>query len=137
MSTAYETARAIALTLLGDQVATEVDVIHAVESAASIVGNLPGGDAIDLEALRREVESKVRVWVGVAGVLEDSRGHEDWLPGRRAEIDWRFWLRYKRYLQESEALPAMAILRLDDLTDRILGRLEDPRSRWAIGIGVG
>lgn len=120
-------ARSIALTLMGDDLATDDAVGRAVDSALLAVGHMADNAPIDREALMREVESKVRVWVGVSGVLEDPRGHQDWLSDRRAQVDWRFWRRYRRYLEEAQSLPRLAILRTDDLTDQILGRLEDPR----------
>jgi hypothetical protein len=112
--------------LVGDDLATEDGVGRAVDAALVAVAGMPSYEPIDRESLLREVESKVRVWVGVSGVLDDPRGHQDWLPDRRVEVDWRFWPRYRRYLEEVEALPRIAILRTDDLTDQILGRLEDP-----------
>lgn len=126
MTSAYEIARSIALTLLGPDLATEADVERAVDGALLAVSSMAGFDPIDRDALLRETESKVRVWVGVSGVLDDPRGHEDWLSGRRGVIDWRFWNRYRRWLEEVESLPRLAVLRTDNLTDEILGRLEDP-----------
>ena len=127
MNSPYDQARSIALMLLGNGLATEDGVERAVDSALVAVGHMASDQVIDREALLREVESKVRVWVGISGVLDDPRGHEEWLPGRRADIDWRFWYRYRRYLEESASLAPLVISRLDELTDRILGRLEDPR----------
>jgi hypothetical protein len=126
MTSAYETARSIALTLIGSAVATESDIIRAVDSAILAVSNMATADGLDRDALQRELESKCRVWVGVSGVLEDKRGHVEWLSSRRGEIKWRFWQRYRRWLEEVEAMPRISILRTEDLTDQILGRLEDP-----------
>ena len=126
MTAAYETARSIALTLLGSEVATDVDVARAVESATLAVSHMAGDEPIDLDALRREVESKVRVWVGISGVLDDPKGHLEWLSTRRAAIEWHFWERYRRWLEEVESLPRISVLRTEELTDLILMRLEDP-----------
>ena len=113
--------------LMGDDLATKDAVGRAVDAALLAVRGMAGNETIDREALMREVESKVRVWVGVSGVLDDPRGHQDWLSDRRAQVDWRFWQRYQRYLEEIESLPRLAVLRTDDLTDQILSRLEDPK----------
>ena len=128
----YQQARTIALTLLGDRVATQEAVAQAIDMAIAAVSGMPDAVPIDRDALLREVESKVRVWVGESSVLDDPRGHEEWLAARRGDIDWRLWQRYRRYLDESEGLARTAIVRTDDLTDKILGRLEDPKrpGKW-------
>ena len=127
MTTAYDQAKQIALILLGDDVVTEERLERAIESGMQAASHMAGCADINREALTREVESLIRVWVGVSGVLDDPRGHEEWLAGRRGQVDWRFWDRYRRFLAEDQGLPRIAINRLDDLTDRILGRLEDPQ----------
>ena len=126
MNPGYEKALQIARMLLGGEVVTEEVLERAVDVGIQASVAMGIGAGIDRDALLREVESLVRVWVGVSGVLDDPRGHEEWLSGRRGQIEWRFWDRYRRYLEEDQGLPRLAVTRLDDLTDRILGRLEDP-----------
>ena len=74
MTPAYDKARSIALMLLGGEVATEVEVARAVDSALVAVAHMAGDEPIDRDGLLREVESNVRVWVGISGVLDDPRG---------------------------------------------------------------
>jgi hypothetical protein len=98
------------------------------------------GDAIELAALLREVMHRVTVWQPPSTGLDDSAGHVEWLAGAKADIDWRFWDRYRRYQEEVKLLPRQVIWRLDETTDRVLGELEDPNreGKWRrSGLVVG
>lgn len=56
----------------------------------------------------------------------DEAGHEPWLEGRIATLfqEGGFWDNYRRLLDRD--LPPQALRRLDEVTNRVLGRLEDP-----------
>lgn len=82
---------------------------------------------VPLEALARSIETDINVYVGTWNVLEgDAEGHSPWLEERREGIDWLFWSRYERYLRQDVKLPTSALERLDQVTDEVLQRLEDP-----------
>jgi hypothetical protein len=81
---------------------------------------------LDEDRLVREIEALVNVFVGGSTALADDRGHVPWLAERRSEIEWRFWERYRRYLAETKGFPPAAVSRLDEITDDVLGRLENP-----------
>ena len=53
-------------------------------------------------------------------------------PRREATLDWPFWDRYRRYLGRSQADARQVVWRIDETTDRVLGKLEDPTraGRW-------
>lgn len=73
-----------------------------------------------------ELETICLVWVPSGQILEDMRGHREWLPGRKAQIDWNFWERYEAYLERRMNWPRQVIRRLDEVTDEVLSRIEDP-----------
>jgi hypothetical protein len=85
-----------------------------------------GTELPDLELLIKEVESRVVVWQERSTSLEDRTGHQEWLPTARQDQEWRFWDRYRRYLEQVALLPPAVISRIDDSTDRVLSRLESP-----------
>lgn len=102
-----------------DEIVTNCDLVLAMLAAK-------GDELPDRDLLIKEVESRVIIWQERSTSLEDRTGHEDWLPGSRETIDWRFWDRYRRYLEQVELLPPAVISRTDDSTDRVLSRLESP-----------
>jgi hypothetical protein len=118
--------------LLPDQVAEACEDVQRMFSRR--------GDVIDLAALIREVMHRVTVWQAPSTGLDDNTDHVEWLPAAKAGIDWRFWERYRRYQEEVKLMPRQVIWRLDETTDRVLGKLENPEreGRWRrSGLVVG
>lgn len=64
------------------------------------------------------------------GVFINDRNttHQSWLPARRAETDFFFWGRYKRYLEEVKHWNPRVTATLDKVSDEILDLLGDPLS---------
>jgi len=125
---AYETARSIALNLLsvGDPL-DESKVRTAAENAIRAINSQEAGYVIDLEALVRDLEANLNVVVGYGSTLVDStRDHVPWLTERRADIKWDFSRRYERFLNESKGWATQTLQRTNELTDQIIGLLEDP-----------
>lgn len=81
-------------------------------------------EEVNAEAVAAEVIRRFSVWIGQDGTLGNGTGHEAWLVAARQQ-DWRYWKRYREYLERS--LPSSAIDALDRSTDSVLGLLEDPR----------
>lgn len=124
----YETARSIALNLLsvGDPL-DESRVRAAAENAVRAIVSQEAGHEVDLEALVRELEANLNVVVGYGSTLVDStRDHVPWLAGRRSEIEWDFSRRYERFLKETKGWATRTLQRTNELTDQIIGLLEDP-----------
>jgi hypothetical protein len=120
-------ARTLVLNLLrGAEAPTRDEIRSSVEDVARMLTSRGGETALDLDLLTREVESLCNVWVGTSTTLDDLADHIEWLSNRRAEIDWRFWDRYRRFLEDGQHWAPRTVRRLDELTDEILGRLEDP-----------
>lgn len=99
-------------------------------------------DLTDVERQRliEEMEYKFTIFAPQSEVLLDDIGHEEWLRGSSGAIKWNFWSRYMDYLHHVKEIPTRVIDNLDELTDDILGYLEDPRRQgtWdRRGIVVG
>jgi hypothetical protein len=127
--TAAQKAKRMAVMLLeaNSQITTE-DVVGAVDQVLTL---LPGA-AADREQLIRDVEAACNVYVPGPTALDGRDDHVEWLPDRRGEIDWKLWHRYQQYLEDEKGWVPQATYRLDDVTDHILRRLENPKrpGRW-------
>ncbi|MFF5230675.1 Z1 domain-containing protein [Dactylosporangium sp. NPDC000521] len=114
------------------EVDSNVDLVCAMQQVRGI--------AVDRAVLRKEIESRVAVWQDDSVGLYDDVDHLEWLADARAERSWEFWERYRRYLEDVRTLPPQVVRRLDQSTDRILRRIEDPKrpGRWRrTGLVVG
>jgi len=61
-------------------------------------------------------------------IYDPDSGHQSWLPGRRAETDFFYWNRYKRYLELTKGWNTRVTANLDTVSNEILDLLGDPRS---------
>ncbi|ADN36913.1 Putative endonuclease, Z1 domain protein [Methanolacinia petrolearia DSM 11571] len=83
-------------------------------------------DPVNRDRLIKDIESRCEIWRGSATVLENKKDHKVWLPDKKSQIPWKFWKRYERYLMEEKGFSEQNIITLDNLTDGVLERLEDP-----------
>ncbi|QYM78957.1 Z1 domain-containing protein [Horticoccus luteus] len=124
----HTNARNLAADILGKESDRTLEKIRETAQKAIQAATLFGGPAPDLETLTAELAHMFAVRAGTVGVLDDDDpdAHKVWLPDRRAQIDWRFWSRYERYLAREVGLPPAVVNSLHSLTDKVLERLEDP-----------
>lgn len=84
-------------------------------------------EVVDTNNLIKELETLYSIWMAQGTILEDKQDHIPWLPDCKAEINWDFWNRYRRYLEEEKGWSPVTVDRLEQLTDSILERLEKPK----------
>lgn len=84
----------------------------------------------EAERLARLLETRHDVTMTIGAMLVD-RGFEPWLDARRSSITPYYWNRYKRLLAE-KGYSGQVLATIDNVTDRILGLLQDPEkeSNW-------
>ena len=61
-------------------------------------------------------------------ITDRNRPHKSWLPSRRADLDFFFWKRYKKYLEEMKNWNTRVTATLDKVSDEIVDLLGDPQS---------
>ena len=84
--------------------------------------------ADEQEALVQELLADYAVVSQEYKILDgEDQEHRTWLFGSRGSIEWKFWRRYRDYLEQYNGLPVDTINRLDNLTDDVLDRLSNPR----------
>lgn len=117
--------RNLVLNLLLTNTPTDEELREAVLDVLPVVSKWHGAE-LDADEIVRTLQAEFNVFQADAVSLNNADGHLEWLPERRDSIEWRFWDRYLRYLQEEVRLPPLVLQRLDSTTQRILGKLEDP-----------
>ena len=130
----YQTnARNLAVDILRKEKLKTPELILETASKAAAAQKLFDPSAmVDVEKLTAELRHLFSVGAEDATALDDPAEHEPWLPSKRAQIQWRFWSRYVTYLERDFGMPPAVVSNLDDLTNMILERLEDPKRqpRW-------
>ncbi len=126
MSDAFNHARSIAVTLLNLQPVRTQEVIRAQVALAVQTTRAAGMGEVDADALVAQLMHEANVYVPDATLMDDPADHIEWLPARRGSIEWKFWSRYKTFLEQEKKLPEPVVGSLGKLTDEILGKLEDP-----------
>lgn len=81
-------------------------------------------DSAKQDELCRRLESKLSIRLEMGHVICEP--YAPWLDSRKAEIDPFYWNRYAQLLEDKGYAPGV-ISRLNQITDRILGLLENPR----------
>lgn len=108
---------------------TDTPTIEQVKEAAAIGEQIAPvmfeGATVDAKRIVERVMEVTSVIVDAATVLSNDDNHQEWLDAKRANINWIFWNRYRRYISD-KSLPAKVVNNLDDTTDLILSKLEDP-----------
>lgn len=126
MSVAFNHARSLAVTLLNLQPVRTPEVIRAQVALAVQTTRAAGMGEVDPAALIAQLMHEANVFVPDATLMEDPIDHIEWLPARRGSIEWKFWSRYKAFLEQEKKLPEPVVSSLGKLTDEILGKLEQP-----------
>jgi hypothetical protein len=105
--------------MIGAAVHNALGMLRAMNQLSDVVN-------VDKDQLVKKIETLCNVYVPPMSTLDDKRGHQEWFSSRRAEIQWRFWERYQRYLENDPDMPPQVVRRLEDVSNQILSRLEDP-----------
>ena len=78
----------------------------------------------DAERLAKQFEERVSITQHIGSILIE-RDHLPWLDAARARIDPYYWSRYRQHLIQ-EGFPTATVTTLDDVTERVLGLMQDP-----------
>ena len=81
------------------------------------------GDGLDREWVVEELIRRNSHWIGQDTTLKSKDKPEPWLNSVRKK-DWRYWHRYREWLERDLSL--IAVDALDSSTDKVLELLEDP-----------
>jgi hypothetical protein len=121
-------ARQLVLVMLkGEPHLTSAIIGQKVTQVLAMLNQDKNSEPVDVEYLIRDIESRCEIWKGRVTVLKSKKDdHIIWLPAKKSQIEWKFWHRYQRYLQEAKGMSNPSVIRVDDFTDRVLELLENP-----------
>ncbi|MFJ9501558.1 Z1 domain-containing protein [Brevibacillus centrosporus] len=83
----------------------------------------------EFEQIVRNLKASLVITMDVGVYISGrSSDHQSWLPGRRADIDFYYWNRFKRYLEEVKGWNTRVTANLETVANEIVDLLGDPRS---------
>jgi endonuclease len=81
----------------------------------------------EFEAILSRLRQNLVIRMDVGVYINDrASGHQSWLPAKRAEIDFFFWNRYKKYLEAVKHWNPRLTMNLGKVSDEILDLCGDP-----------
>jgi len=85
----------------------------------------------EFEYIKRRLKANIVVAMDIGVVIIDQKQlHKSWLPERRSELDFFFWKRYKRYLEEIKFWNPRVTGNLSRISDEIVDLLGDPKVNY-------
>jgi len=128
----------MALNVLASMPSRSADDVRRIVKGLAATLIVDASDRIEqtVEEISRRIEVKLEITMDDAAVIQAK--FEPWLEGRRAEVEFKYWNRYRRLL--GNTLPPKVLGTIDRDTDRIVGLLENPLrpGPWKRrGMGVG
>lgn len=77
--------------------------------------------------IKKRLRETIVVTMDTGICLPDpNSGHQSWLPAKRADIDFYYWERYKKYLEEVKHWNPRVTSKLGQVSDEILDQCGDP-----------
>jgi hypothetical protein len=125
----YEQIKSDTLAFLRDSAErmSAEQIKELIEDSIKIKSKWRSGETVDAEVLYREVATLFGVWSGEETVLDNNEDHIVWLSDNQGSIKWKLWSRYCDFLIKEQGLPPQIVEKTDNLTQKVLERLENPK----------
>jgi hypothetical protein len=124
MDKEIELAMSLAKTILAQSPSNPTEIAIR-QTAERVVEGLVPSLIPRLDEVVSRLETLYNVQIGAATQLVD-KSHVAWLPACQAEIEWRYWNRYREFLLKARNLPASVVDSVEESIDQILGLLSNP-----------
>ena len=79
----------------------------------------------EVDEVRAEVKSELSIKLD-KGILIQEKGHEKWFLSRKAQLDMKYWERYRKYLLSDKGFSTNVVNTMDDMLDTLTDLLGDP-----------
>ncbi|MDT8391686.1 MAG: Z1 domain-containing protein [Lentisphaeria bacterium] len=125
---------AVALILENSEPPTEDALFCITKAQATVVSMTSGMDFFESDIAQAVKTLQTRfIHRMPMGALFESEDYRPWLAGRQGDIDWYYWRRYRKHLMVNKGFSPHVVRTLDETTDKIIDRLEDPKKEggWA------
>ena len=106
---------------------TEEEFTDTAERLRDSVKNLMPVSDREFQQILSRLRQNLVIQMDVGIYINDrNNGHQSWLPSKRADFDFFFWNRYKKYLEEVKHWNPRVTTNLGKVSDEILDLCGDP-----------
>ena len=106
---------------------TEDEFNAAADSMRTANASLLSVTDDEFKNIKKRLRETIVVTMDTGICLPDpNNGHQSWLPAKRADIDFYYWNRYKKYLEEVKHWNPRVTSKLGQVSDEILDQCGDP-----------
>lgn len=130
--TALEDMASDLLSPLHTSKVTRNTIYEAVRHSATTMSFMHGTTVTDEEIIliTKRLEERFDITMSVGTMFAEE--YRPWLENAQGNIDWYYWKRYKRLLDQQRFAPQV-VRSIDTITDEILDHLENPNKdgKWA------
>lgn len=110
-------------------IANDVDIEeHSIDTRLNEVKGMPMFAALS-EAEIKEVAATIKSEFSIKldkGILIEEQGHERWFLAKKAQLEMKYWERYKKYLLADKGFSTKVVNTMDDVLDTLTDLLGDP-----------
>lgn len=100
------------------------------EQFEKVISIFPGANVLnesEIDEIKRKIKSSLSIKLDKGIVIENIENrHENWYLSKKAEIDAKYWNRYRQYLISNKKFTNRVVNTMDDILDKITDLLGDP-----------
>ena len=108
--------------IAGEKIITEDTINKNIQEASFLFKDL---SEKEIEEVRQEIIRQFSIEME-KGVLIEENGHEKWFLKRKAQLEMRYWDRYRKYLLNDKEFSVKVVNTMDDMLDTLTDLLGDP-----------
>lgn len=79
----------------------------------------------EIEEVKANIKSEFSIKLDLGSLIEE-KNHEKWFLARKAQLDMKYWERYKKYLLADKGFSNNVVNTMDDILDTLTDLLGDP-----------
>lgn len=110
-------------------IANDVDIEeHSIDARLNEVKEMPMFAALSEDEIK-EVAATIKSEFSIKldkGILIEEQGHERWFLAKKAQLEMKYWERYKKYLLTDKGFSTKVVNTMDDVLDTLTDLLGDP-----------
>lgn len=114
----------VAVFIAQDPIIEELTIDKRIEE----IKNMPTFTSLSSDEIN-EVRTAIKAEFSIKldkGILIEEQGHERWFLSKKAQLDMKYWERYKKYLLTDKNFAVNIVNTMDDVLDTLTDLLGDP-----------